>query len=213
MDSDLTDLAGKSPWPYVTLNMLEKSESIDRVWMKPQHQHFFPIFDHQNLYVPSTESSPCHGYSGLDINIKSNNGTQDRVTPSNPTPTLNISPERYVDISRMSLHDPLKVGNPAIAPTMKFHSMEPSSLAPKRGHSRLGRVISRKSKRQKFSQSPSSLPAAAFACTISSCRARFKRAEHVKRHMASHSREKLYVCWVPGCNGRFSRHDNLQTHY
>lgn len=212
METGLADLTGNPPWPYINPKVLEKPDGIDRFLVEPQHHQDFPTIDPSNLYVPPlTESSPCHAGSGLDHHIKS----QDCVTPSNPTSvaTLNISPKRYVGTSSITLSDPLKVSSPAIAPTLKFPSAEPSSLAQKCGQSRLGRVVSRKPKEQKFSQSPPRLPVTAFTCTVPSCRARFKRLEHVKRHMASHSREKPHVCWVPGCDGRFTRRDNLQTHY
>src|SRR5699024_8372729 len=45
------------------------------------------------------------------------------------------------------------------------------------------------------------------------CKGRFKRQEHRKRHMKSHSQEKPHVCWVPGCHRAFSRSDNLNAHY
>lgn len=52
-----------------------------------------------------------------------------------------------------------------------------------------------------------------FKCKEPGCKSRFKRQEHLKRHMKSHSREKPHVCWVPGCQRAFSRSDNLNAHY
>jgi zinc finger protein BrlA len=52
-----------------------------------------------------------------------------------------------------------------------------------------------------------------FKCKEPGCNGRFKRQEHLKRHMKSHSKEKPHVCWVPGCHRAFSRSDNLNAHY
>lgn len=52
-----------------------------------------------------------------------------------------------------------------------------------------------------------------FKCKEPGCKGRFKRQEHLKRHMKSHSKEKPHVCWVPGCHRAFSRSDNLNAHY
>lgn len=60
---------------------------------------------------------------------------------------------------------------------------------------------------------PSIIKQVQFKCKVPGCRGRFKRQEHLKRHMKSHSREKPHVCWVPGCQRAFSRSDNLNAHY
>ncbi|KAJ5114321.1 hypothetical protein NUU61_000080 [Penicillium alfredii] len=52
-----------------------------------------------------------------------------------------------------------------------------------------------------------------FKCKEPGCKGRFKRQEHLKRHMKSHSKEKPHICWVPGCHRAFSRSDNLNAHY
>jgi zinc finger protein BrlA len=75
------------------------------------------------------------------------------------------------------------------------------------------------SKRQAAKQSlklenlPSIIKQVQFRCKEPGCKGRFKRQEHLKRHMKSHSKEKPHVCWVPGCNRGFSRSDNLNAHY
>ncbi|PGH21479.1 hypothetical protein AJ80_03270 [Polytolypa hystricis UAMH7299] len=52
-----------------------------------------------------------------------------------------------------------------------------------------------------------------FHCPEVGCSGRFKRQEHLKRHMKCHSKEKPHTCWVPGCKRGFSRNDNLNVHY
>ncbi|KAF9887561.1 hypothetical protein FE257_010139 [Aspergillus nanangensis] len=60
---------------------------------------------------------------------------------------------------------------------------------------------------------PSIIKQVQFKCKEPGCKGRFKRQEHLKRHMKSHSKEKPHVCWVPGCHRAFSRSDNLNAHY
>ncbi|KAI9477824.1 MAG: STE like transcription factor-domain-containing protein [Benjaminiella poitrasii] len=49
-----------------------------------------------------------------------------------------------------------------------------------------------------------------FECPISSCRKVFKRLEHMKRHLRTHTLERPYLCDM--CGKRFSRSDNLAQH-
>lgn len=59
---------------------------------------------------------------------------------------------------------------------------------------------------------PSIIKRTQFRCKELGCEGRFKRQEHLKRHVKIHSKEKPHVCWVPGCSRRFSRRDNLKVH-
>lgn len=52
-----------------------------------------------------------------------------------------------------------------------------------------------------------------FRCKEPGCKAPFKRQEHLRRHMKTHSKEKPHVCWVPGCHRAFGRSDSLNAHY
>lgn len=65
------------------------------------------------------------------------------------------------------------------------------------------------------SHSSSSLPAPsqkvkAFSCPLFSCGRLFKRQEHLKRHLRTHTMERPFQC--PICRKRFSRSDNLTQH-
>ncbi|KAL0952869.1 hypothetical protein HGRIS_007088 [Hohenbuehelia grisea] len=50
----------------------------------------------------------------------------------------------------------------------------------------------------------------AYACPLFSCGRMFKRMEHLKRHVRTHTLERPYAC--PRCAKRFSRSDNLNQH-
>ncbi|KAB8070785.1 hypothetical protein BDV29DRAFT_197784 [Aspergillus leporis] len=77
------------------------------------------------------------------------------------------------------------------------------------------KMIRKQSSRQNMSLEnlPSIIKQVQFKCKEPGCKGRFKRQEHLKRHMKSHSKEKPHVCWVPGCHRAFSRSDNLNAHY
>ncbi|RIB18447.1 hypothetical protein C2G38_1882295, partial [Gigaspora rosea] len=40
----------------------------------------------------------------------------------------------------------------------------------------------------------------------------FKRLEHLKRHMITHTGERKYTCTYPGCGKKFGRSDNFSAH-
>ncbi|KAK2791685.1 homeodomain transcription factor ste12 [Onygenales sp. PD_12] len=53
-------------------------------------------------------------------------------------------------------------------------------------------------------------PQKSHSCPIPSCGRLFKRLEHLKRHVRTHTQERPYPC--PFCNRAFSRSDNLAQH-
>ncbi|RIA97948.1 hypothetical protein C1645_871045 [Glomus cerebriforme] len=50
-------------------------------------------------------------------------------------------------------------------------------------------------------------------CDWPGCTWSFKRLEHLKRHMITHTGERKYTCGYPGCGKRFGRSDNFAAHY
>jgi hypothetical protein len=54
-------------------------------------------------------------------------------------------------------------------------------------------------------------PKAPFDCTV--CPKKFKRAQHLERHLRAHARLRPFPCPRDTCSKLFSRLDNLQGHY
>lgn len=44
------------------------------------------------------------------------------------------------------------------------------------------------------------------------CDKRFKRHEHLKRHMKIHTDDRPFCCDIEGCGRKFSRSDNFRAH-
>ncbi|KAJ2804585.1 hypothetical protein H4R20_002448 [Coemansia guatemalensis] len=51
-----------------------------------------------------------------------------------------------------------------------------------------------------------------YRCGVHNCAALFKRPEHLKRHMLTHTQVRPFRCDARGCGKRFSRRDNYATH-
>ncbi|KAI0309303.1 STE like transcription factor-domain-containing protein [Amylostereum chailletii] len=61
-----------------------------------------------------------------------------------------------------------------------------------------------------FGAGPATHKVKAFTCPLFSCGRLFKRMEHLKRHLRTHTMERPFPC--PRCQKRFSRSDNLNQH-
>ncbi|KAI8336589.1 hypothetical protein BC941DRAFT_319297, partial [Chlamydoabsidia padenii] len=60
------------------------------------------------------------------------------------------------------------------------------------------------------SSGKSGLEAKTHCCPVHQCQRKFKRLEHLKRHMRIHTMERPFACTQ--CNKTFSRSDNLSQH-
>ncbi|KAJ5241557.1 uncharacterized protein N7469_003148 [Penicillium citrinum] len=148
---------------------------------------------------------PSSSYSEFPANLH----TFKTHTPSTPMRSNSIGTPSGTDtpMSRLS------GGN-------EYQEEFPMSPVYRDGVMRTHRQPSRKSSKKQLIRSnlslenlPAVIKQVQFKCKEPGCKGRFKRQEHLKRHMKSHSKEKPHVCWVPGCHRAFSRSDNLNAHY
>lgn len=72
----------------------------------------------------------------------------------------------------------------------------------------LERCVSRAGSERSATGSPYSIKD--YSCPYPSCGRPFKRQEHLRRHVRSHTQERPYLC--DGCDKRFSSSDNLAQH-
>ncbi|KAJ5725078.1 uncharacterized protein N7483_006435 [Penicillium malachiteum] len=150
---------------------------------------------------------PSSSYSEFPTNI---HGFKAH-TPSTPVRSVSLGTPSGSDtpVSRLSGHN-------------EYHDEYPVSPVYRDGMIRthIHRQPTRKSSKKQLTRSnlslenlPPIIKQVQFKCKEPNCKGRFKRQEHLKRHMKSHSKEKPHVCWVPGCHRAFSRSDNLNAHY
>ncbi|KAI7848036.1 hypothetical protein BDC45DRAFT_471772 [Circinella umbellata] len=81
-----------------------------------------------------------------------------------------------------------------------------SNTSSTRSNNRRSSNIQRQQQEQQQEQQKSHV------CPIMQCQRRFKRLEHLKRHMRIHTLERPFTCNYPGCHKTFSRSDNLSQH-
>ncbi|EEH50539.1 uncharacterized protein PADG_06618 [Paracoccidioides brasiliensis Pb18] len=93
------------------------------------------------------------------------------------------------------------------------HSPSPGQQTQVSSTESIGQIRPQRKRSHGLESIPSKIPAAPFKCDAPGCNGKFKRHEHLKRHLKSHTNEKPHVCWVPDCNRSFSRNDNLNVHY
>ncbi|KAI0857974.1 STE like transcription factor [Xylaria cubensis] len=73
-----------------------------------------------------------------------------------------------------------------------------------------GPSVVRRARSATVSELGNPYPQKSHSCPIPSCGRLFKRLEHLKRHVRTHTQERPYIC--PHCNKAFSRSDNLAQH-
>ncbi|KAF5376369.1 hypothetical protein D9757_008637 [Collybiopsis confluens] len=106
-------------------------------------------------------------------------------------------------------------GSPSTSPPASEHSPRATSDSPSRPvPSSSAEAAAHPNAVSVRGTSPSGVPITfkAFACPLLSCGRLFRRMEHLKRHLRTHTMERPFVCPNDGCGKRFSRSDNLGQH-
>jgi len=119
------------------------------------------------------------------------------------------------DMSRHGTPLPTIEGSPSLEPvpvTQQDYSPIPTSDMGQMGEQRPilqgGPMVRRARSATVMELGP--YPQKTHCCPIPTCGRTFKRLEHLKRHVRTHTQERPYVC--PYCSKAFSRSDNLAQH-
>ncbi|PCG96785.1 Zinc finger, C2H2 [Penicillium occitanis (nom. inval.)] len=177
-------------------NMAQWMPSADM--MQPQ-----TITPAQAFPQPMTPPSSYAGFPGSANTLRTH-------TPVTPVRSCSMGSGTETPMTRLSGGPSDHTDEEWISPGMR------ESLRHRQPQRQLSRKTLKKSLSKqslKLENLPSIIKQVQFRCKEPGCKGRFKRQEHLKRHMKSHSKEKPHVCWVPGCNRAFSRSDNLNAHY
>ncbi|KAJ5586567.1 hypothetical protein N7450_006354 [Penicillium hetheringtonii] len=203
--------------------------------------HHYQYRPQQTTYLPESASNPCLSRpifnqpptERIPNSVSMTNMLQfmppaDSMAPQTITPSQAfgqpVTPLRLLIPNSLPIFTHSKLTHRLLlcGQTQSEHLREEFPMSPvyRDGVMRTHRQPSRKSSKKQLIRSnlslenlPAVIKQVQFKCKEPGCKGRFKRQEHLKRHMKSHSKEKPHVCWVPGCHRAFSRSDNLNAHY
>ncbi|KKA29385.1 hypothetical protein TD95_005402 [Thielaviopsis punctulata] len=146
----------------------------------------------------SSAQSPPNMYAGMSVTSNPQSQTQ---KPQNQT-------KENLDMSRHGTPLPTVEGSPAMNP-MPLQTHEFTATAEELNETRnMSGVVRRARSATAMELGP--YPQKSHSCPIPTCGRLFKRLEHLKRHVRTHTQEKPYIC--PHCSKAFSRSDNLAQH-
>lgn len=127
---------------------------------------------------------------------------------------MSISSQQHKEMLELSRHGtPLSTveGSPALNPMtlqQDFSSLTGEDLDGVKGMQGPNGVVRRARSATVMELGP--YPQKSHSCPIPTCGRLFKRLEHLKRHVRTHTQERPYIC--PHCSKAFSRSDNLAQH-
>ncbi|TKA78048.1 hypothetical protein B0A55_02123 [Friedmanniomyces simplex] len=153
-------------------------------------QHPNPLMgEHKELMNLSRHGTPQQALEGAS--------TPDSATPSH------LPRHSQMPMPMHTEHYPNYTSSPA----------QPYPPAPLPHHHALHRTpagVYRRARSATLAETSSPYPHKSHSCPIPMCGRLFKRLEHLKRHVRTHTQERPYLCHL--CQKAFSRSDNLAQH-
>ncbi|KAH8699157.1 C2H2 type conidiation transcription factor BrlA [Talaromyces proteolyticus] len=199
--------------PCLSRPIFQQTDRLPHAMSMTNMSHWMPSADMMQPQTitpaqafPQAPMTPPSSYSGFP----GSGNTLRTHTPVTPVRSSSMGSGTETPMTRLSGGPSDNTDEEWFSPGMR------ESLRHRQTHRQLSKKTLKKSTSKqslRLENLPSIIKQVQFRCKEPGCKGRFKRQEHLKRHMKSHSKEKPHVCWVPGCNRGFSRSDNLNAHY
>lgn len=120
------------------------------------------------------------------------------------TPLSNVEDSPAMNPMALQHNDFSQLSNEELSGDSSIHD------SPQRRHMQGPNGVIRRARSATMMELGNPYPQKSHSCPIPTCGRLFKRLEHLKRHVRTHTQERPYIC--PHCNKAFSRSDNLAQH-
>ncbi|KAL2263052.1 hypothetical protein VTK26DRAFT_8416 [Humicola hyalothermophila] len=215
-----SNLAGPSfSRPYGSNNVYSVIEGSPTYKQRRRRSSIPPSLSATSTAITTATSQP-HRPSDLRRSVSASVGPvpegEESTDNSPPGLSYSLANQHNLDMSRHGTPLPTVEGSPALNPmSLQQQDFSPltgdelNSLSEQRPLLHGGNNVVRRA-RSATVMELGPYPQKSHSCPIPTCGRLFKRLEHLKRHVRTHTQERPYIC--PYCSKAFSRSDNLAQH-
>lgn len=178
---------------------------------------------HQAHRPSDLRRSVSHSVDPVERNESNDNSPPSLSFHNNQVQQMAQQHKELLELSRQATPLSTLEGSPSLNPmALQNHSQQdfsqlsqddfndsPAETLRRPGHLGAGGVV-RRARSATMMELGNPYPQKSHSCPIPTCGRLFKRLEHLKRHVRTHTQERPYIC--PHCNKAFSRSDNLAQH-